>query len=323
MLCYAHRYSDLFHGFCKDNIETCNFDALSDHWEAHGKNGGRSTECLSPDAPPPPPSPPPPAPTLFNWELACYVSRNPDVREAFCPQLQLDLCDYAKVQQHWQEVGVLLSRPRECLAPSPPPHPPPAPPSSPPLSPPSPSSPPSPPPPPPPPPGVFSWLMESAYDGSAGVGGGATLGGVNRTLRPTALGLGRLALASCLLMAGISLLLEQRARRGAQEEPPTDKAIPRGGTCRPGLAKSAPSRFQRFHGEIELAVNEEDNVEEGRSAAQLNGAAAVLDDGDGVGPDVVAEGGAKKNSNEASRRSSQEDAARQGLAAVGDSSEQN
>jgi len=264
MRCYAHRYTDLFHGLCGDDIEACDIGALTAHWDAYGKRAGRSTECLSSSPPPPPPSPPPspppPAPTLFNWELACYASRNPDVREAFCSHQQLDLCNYAKVQQHWQEVGRILFRPRECLPPPPPPPPPPTPVASPSPSPPLPPGlrPPAKPqprppllPPPPPPPGVFSWLIGSSDDGGAGVGGGAALGGVSRLLRPNVLGLGVLALASCLLMAGLTVLLARRPWRGAEEEPPPAPAIPRGVARRPRPAKSASSKFQRLHSEIE------------------------------------------------------------------------
>eukprot|EP00967_Tisochrysis_lutea_P113054 scaffold179184_cov32-Tisochrysis_lutea.AAC.1 len=107
MRCYAHRHSDLFHEYCRDDLERCDVAGLTVHWENYGKHEGRSTDCLAPSPPPPPPSPPPPVPELPDWELRCYASRNPDVLDAFCPQRHVDACDLAKVQKHWQDVGRL------------------------------------------------------------------------------------------------------------------------------------------------------------------------------------------------------------------------
>lgn len=267
MKCYARRHSDIFHAFCNDDLEACDVGKLSQHWDEYGKHEGRNTACLEPSPPPPPPPPPSPAPQLFQWELRCYASRNPDVVDALCPGRDLDLCDYAEVQRHWQEVGRLLFRPRECLPPPPPPSPPdtsaPPPPS---LSPPPPAHPPQ-------PPGATPWLPVPAVVRAAV---GVVASPVPVQLSPTMVALGLVALGSCVLMTLVTMLLVRR--RSAAVIDDTTPPLPR---RRPPALRTGSKRFQRVHTGIELSMDED--MEEGGPTRNRGGdgaAAAARGGGD-------------------------------------------
>ena len=102
-----------------------------------------------------------PKPTDPEGDLACYAFRYPDLLDGYCDG-NLALCDWERLQWHWEHNGKVAGRDTSCDGtepprtlrrppplPPPPPRPPPPPPQPPPL-PPSPAAPPPPPPPPPP-----------------------------------------------------------------------------------------------------------------------------------------------------------------------------
>ena len=90
----------------------------------HDEGGKLPCQISSPPPPltpaPSPPSPPSP-PGLPMDHLRCYVLLYRDMRDAFCDG-DLDACDWAKVQAHWDKHG-RERRTTEC-APPPPPRPP-------------------------------------------------------------------------------------------------------------------------------------------------------------------------------------------------------
>ena len=63
--CYALRYPDLLHGFCKGDTEACDFDGLEAHFKESGVTERRILGCAAED-------------------VKCYAKRYPDLTAGFC-----------------------------------------------------------------------------------------------------------------------------------------------------------------------------------------------------------------------------------------------
>lgn len=97
--CYALRYPDLLHGYCKDDSEKCDFDGLEKHFKESGIHERRILGCIAED-------------------VKCYAQRYPDLAAAFCAG-SFKSCtheSYVELLKHFSVAGLKEGREFGCRA---------------------------------------------------------------------------------------------------------------------------------------------------------------------------------------------------------------
>lgn len=97
--CYALRYPDLLHGYCKDDSNKCDFDGLEMHFKESGITERRILGCVAED-------------------VKCYARRYPDLAAAYC-QGHFKSCthdSYIELLKHFSVAGLKEGREFGCRA---------------------------------------------------------------------------------------------------------------------------------------------------------------------------------------------------------------
>lgn len=100
--CYALRYPDLLHGYCKDDSDRCDFDGLEKHFKRAGIPEKRVLGCAEED-------------------VKCYARRYPDLVDGYCDG-RFERCthkSYIALLRHFSVAGLKEGRQFGCRTESP------------------------------------------------------------------------------------------------------------------------------------------------------------------------------------------------------------